>query len=229
MTSLRVRSVHFTAQAQVQRPCAFRSRPRLLTHHQPIRQHLAPLKQRRKCRCTVHASTSGSASGMSPEDDAVPPVRRGAAIALPRFLNTPGKIFALAGFLKILVVTLHTVPVGYSCPTGLTAASTMIPFGLALSLLSRYLLERDFMRWRWSAPVLVFGGVFMIWLNNVLLPPRAPMQPRSSMNTAADVRRVQEQPPSKRAPPSTAEANRMWELYEKRAQEQRSAAAAKAK
>lgn len=58
---------------------------------------------------------------------------------------------------------------------------------------------------------------------------RAPVQPRSSMNMAADVRRVQQQPPSKRAPPSTAEANRLWEMYEKKAEEQSRAAAAKAK
>ncbi|CAL8465479.1 g5015 [Coccomyxa elongata] len=233
MTSIKVRNVHFTAQAQMNllhgQRSTLTSRPRSLAHHQPIGQHSAPLKQRRKCRCTVHASTSGSASGMSSEDDTVPPVRRGAAIALPRFLNTPGKVFALAGFLKVLVVTLHTVPVGYSCPTGLTAAVTMIPFGLALVLLSRYLLERDFMRWTWSAPVLVLGGACLIWLNTALLPPRAPVQPRSSVNTAAEVRRVRQQTPSKHAPPSTAEANRMWEMYEKRAQEHSRAAAAQAK
>lgn len=58
---------------------------------------------------------------------------------------------------------------------------------------------------------------------------RAPEQPRSSVNTAAEVRRVRQQTPSKHAPPSTAEANRMWEMYEKRAQEQSRAAAAQAK
>ncbi|EIE23066.1 hypothetical protein COCSUDRAFT_33232, partial [Coccomyxa subellipsoidea C-169] len=96
----------------------------------------------------------------------------------------------------------------------------MIPFGLALVLLSRYLLERDFMRWKWSIPVLVLGSIVLIWLNRALLPARVPVKQNGSVNTAAEVRRARQQTPvTRQSPPSTADAERLWDKYEKVAED----------
>jgi hypothetical protein len=39
-------------------------------------------------------------------------------------------------------------------------------------VLAKYLLERDFLRWRWSVPAVVLGSMLLIYLSQALYPGR---------------------------------------------------------
>lgn len=136
--------------------------------------------------------------------------RRPAAISLPSTAQKPEAWFILAGFLKIVMVALPVswygdmfTLLGFPIPGGPLDIVVMVPVGIALALLARYLLQNGFDQKRWFARVVFGGSLLAIALCNVLFgsthvvrtaapqrmaggAPQAQPRPRPPLPTAAD-------------------------------------------
>jgi len=82
----------------------------------------------------------------------------------------------LAGVLKIVMASLPVswygdmfYMLGFPLPGGPLEALTMIPFGLGLMLLARYLQQHGFDKKRWFARAIFAGSVIALLLGHVVV------------------------------------------------------------